>query len=141
MHKLIIDTNVLVSHCISSLGFSSKIIEYIVFKAAAEWHISSAVLDEYADVLNRPRFRKKYPNFSASSNIILDTLPILAFGHEPKVFFDIIKDSSDNKFLDLAFIAKADFIITGNTLDFTIKDFYNTKIVTPQEYWNNYRQQ
>ena len=37
--------------------------------------------------------------------------------------------------LELAYESKADFIITGNTNDFTISEYLHTKIVTPREFW------
>jgi len=51
----------------------------------------------------------------------------------------IISDKDDNKLLELAEESKADFLITGNTNDFTIKTFRNTRIVTPKEYWDHYK--
>ena len=48
-------------------------------------------------------------------------------------------DKDDNKFLELSSQSKADFLITGNTNDFTIKRYKRTKIVTPKEYWENYK--
>ncbi len=49
----------------------------------------------------------------------------------------MLKDLDDNKFLEFAIEVEADFIITGNNRDFTIKEIGATKIVTPTEYWNN----
>jgi predicted nucleic acid-binding protein len=37
--------------------------------------------------------------------------------------------------LELALVSKADFIITGNTNDFTMSHFQGTKIVSQKEYW------
>lgn len=56
--------------------------------------------------------------------------------YEPGEEIALIKDADDNKFLELALEATADFIITGNINDFVMKKFYNTKIVTPAEYWD-----
>ncbi|HEX9825668.1 MAG TPA: hypothetical protein VGA80_03645 [Flavobacteriaceae bacterium] len=41
------------------------------------------------------------------------------------------KDEPDNRLLELADISKADFIITGNTNDFTMEIYNKTRIVTP----------
>jgi predicted nucleic acid-binding protein len=49
---------------------------------------------------------------------------------------EILTDTSDNKFLELAAVSSADYLITGNTLDFQITEFEYTKILTPREYWN-----
>lgn len=38
--------------------------------------------------------------------------------------------------LELAAVSSADYLITGNTLDFPIAEFEYTKILTPREYWD-----
>lgn len=63
----------------------------------------------------------------------------LAIHENPDQKVDLLKDSDDNKFLELAIEVKADFIITGNTRDFTIREIGITKIVTPTEYWDNFK--
>ena len=59
---------------------------------------------------------------------------------EPANKLKIIKDEPDNRFLELAQTVKADFIITGNTNDFKMDKFEDTKIVNPKEYWEEYKQ-
>ena len=51
---------------------------------------------------------------------------------------NLIKDAKDNKFLELSETCKADFLITGNTNDFTMKEYKGTIIVMPKQYWENY---
>jgi len=51
----------------------------------------------------------------------------------------IVSDKDDNKILELADECGADFIITGNTNDFTFPLYKQTKIVTPKDYWENYK--
>jgi predicted nucleic acid-binding protein len=41
--------------------------------------------------------------------------------------------------LELADECLADFVITGNTTDFTFPTYKQTKIVTQTEYWANYQ--
>lgn len=49
--------------------------------------------------------------------------------------FDLIKDDpDDNKFLDCAYAAKADFIVTGDKHLLKLGDFFDTKIITPKEF-------
>ena len=56
----------------------------------------------------------------------------------PKAKLNILSDKGDNKLLELISECGADFLVTGNTNDFTMKRFKKTKIVTPREYWENY---
>ena len=43
-------------------------------------------------------------------------------------------DVKDQIYLDLAATAQADFIITGNTKDFPLLQYGNTKVVSPREF-------
>ncbi len=58
-----------------------------------------------------------------------------AVKYYPTVKLNIISDLDDNKFLELAESCNAEFLITGNTNDFTMKVYKETKIVTPKQYW------
>ena len=51
------------------------------------------------------------------------------------ISIDLMSDKDDNKILELADICAADYIITGNTNDFTFSAYKNTQIVTPKDYW------
>ncbi len=138
MQKLIIDTNVIVSALISRNGIPAKIIDNLVLDDKVNWCISNNVLQEYLEVLNRNKFQK-IKDFSRNTEIILSYLDEFGLEFEPQEKIEIIKDLSDNKFLELAVIAEVDFIITGNTNDFTFDEFRGIKIVTPTQYWNEYK--
>ncbi len=58
---------------------------------------------------------------------------------EPKKKVKKLRDPDDDMILELAQACKADFIVTGNTKDFTISKFKKTQIVTPAEYWELYK--
>ena len=45
---------------------------------------------------------------------------------------------SDNRFLELSVHAKANYLITGNTNDFTEDKYENVDIVTPREFWDKF---
>ena len=92
----------------------------------------------YLDVLNRPKF-SKYPDFVNKAEIVLTQIENKAIKFFPKSKFKIIKDLNDNKFLELAYESKADFIITGNTNDFTMSDFNGTIIINPKDFWDTFQ--
>jgi predicted nucleic acid-binding protein len=62
-----------------------------------------------------------------------------AIRYKPRITLDLISDKNDNKILELADECGADFIITGNTNDFTFPLYKQTKVVTPKDYWENYK--
>jgi uncharacterized protein len=120
-----------------SNGLPSQIIEELVLDQKVRVCLSDAILDEYFDVLSRPKFAK-IRGFKSKVDIVLTVLDEIAEKYSPSIKVGVIKDKDDNKFLELALVSKADAIITGNTADFTMNDFEGTKIMTPREYWEYY---
>lgn len=136
MKSIIIDTNVIVSALISN-GIPSKILLNVVLSESCILNLSNEVYAEYTNVLSRKKF-SKIPNFSINAQILLNRLYEISILFEPTIKIDLLKDKSDNKFLELAVHSKTDFLITGNTRDFTINNIGKTKILTPSEFWKNY---
>ncbi|MEO8149914.1 MAG: putative toxin-antitoxin system toxin component, PIN family [Bacteroidia bacterium] len=138
MQRIVIDTNIVVSSLLSQKGIPAKIINDLVLFEKVIICVSKEVLDEYEEVLSRDKFKAKI-DFSVNAEILIDRIKQLSEKHNPQLMFDLISDKDDNMFLDLAFQCKADFIITGNTNDFTFSKFLKTKIVTPAIYWDNFK--
>ena len=136
MQKLILDTNVIVSALISS-SIPSKILYELVLTRKVEICLSEEVLAEYVEVLNRDKF-SKFANFKTKAQVVLNRLREIATFYQTDRKIEVLTDTSDNKFLELAAVSSADYLTTGNTLDFTITEFEYTKILTPREYWDNY---
>jgi predicted nucleic acid-binding protein len=51
----------------------------------------------------------------------------------PTETLNVINDDADNRLLELAAASSADYLVTGNTNDFTMSVYENTKIVSPKE--------
>lgn len=138
MQKIIIDTNVLVSSLIQR-NYPYFILYNYVLENLVEICISDDLFKEYLEVLNRPKF-SKYHDFLNKAEFVLAQIEIKATKFYPTIRINKIADNADNRLLELAVESKADFIITGNTNDFTMTDFEGTKIVTPKGYWDNYKE-
>jgi len=136
MQKIVIDTNVLVSALIQK-GYPYHILTSAFNDSQIQICISKDLFGEYFDVFNRPRF-SKYPDFLANASALLSHIESIAVFYNPEVKLNIIKDADDNKLLELAETAKAQYLITGNTNDFIMKSYKDTQIVTPKEYWEEY---
>lgn len=130
--KVILDTNVLVSALISE-GSPSLILEKVIESDTIQVCLSTLIFEEYLEVLARPKFQK-FPSFIENAALVLHFLKTNSLNFEPMRKVELLKDKSDNKFLELALESKADFLITGNSQDFKIASFRNTKIVTPKEF-------
>jgi len=137
MQKTIIDTNVIVSSLIQ-YSYPFLIMDELFLEDKIRLYVSEDLMQEYFDVLHRPKF-KRYPDFIAKAENILIEIGLKAELVVPKVELKIISDNSDNRLLELAEECNAEFLITGNTNDFQITTYKNTKILTPKEYWENYK--
>jgi len=115
------------------------IIYNYVLENCVEVCLSTELFEEYFEVLNRPKFRK-YPDFTSKAEIVLAHIETIALKFYPTQHIDIIQDDADNRLLELAVASKADFIITGNTNDFTMSNFQGTKIVSPKDYWDFHKE-
>jgi len=137
MQKIVIDTNVIVSSLIQK-GYPYQIIYDLFFNDKINICISPQLAAEYHDVLKRPKF-SKYPEFLVKAENVLANIELKALHYQPNLNINLISDKDDNKILELADECAADFIITGNTNDFTFSQFKNSRIVTPKEYMENHK--
>ena len=133
MRIVIIDTNVLVSAIIQK-SYPYHIMYDLVGKDRVGLCISDDLIREYEDVLFRPKFRR-YLDFYANAEIMLNLIRAKAKVYCPETKISLISDDPDNRLLELADKSNADFIITGNTNDFTFPFYKNTKIVSPKDFW------
>jgi hypothetical protein len=136
MQKVIFDTNVLISALIQK-SYPFLILNSIILENKSDVCISEELYEEYLDVIHRPKF-SKYPDFLNNAELILTKLNELAIMYYPLTKVEVLKDKNDNKILELALESSADYIITGNTKDFTLKEFHGTKIISPKEFWELY---
>ena len=136
MPKIIIDTNVFVSSLIQR-GHPYYIVSELFSDSDIQLCLSDEVFEEYYDVLNREKF-SKYQDFAAKAQTLLVDIQKRAIKYLPTGKLEIINDIDDNKLLELAEISEADFLITGNTNHFTMKNYKRTQIVTPREFWEMY---
>ena len=137
MQKIVIDTNVLVSALIQR-SYPYLIINDFLSEEKFQLCVSNDLLREYYEVLARPKFARFQDFFFNAESLLLE-IEAKAQNFFPSIKLDLISDVDDNKILELADESLADFIITGNTRDFTFPTYKKTKIVTPKEYWENFR--
>lgn len=132
MHRVVIDTNVLISGIIQKSGFPFKVVklwedEVIVLIT------SVATIEEAERVLNYPKIRKRY---TLTSNDIQRTVANLlkysVLVQDPPIPNVIEQDPDDNKILATAIAGKADYIISGDMHLLTLKNYRGIEIVTPK---------
>lgn len=131
--RLILDTNVIVSANIQK-GYPYFIVDRVFADPSLQLCISDPIFAEYVEVLNREKFTK-FPDFHARAQTLLADIEMYATRFSPTVKIDLIADEPDNRLLELAETCVADYLVTGNTKDFTMVDYKGTKIVSPKEFF------
>lgn len=130
MIKVVLDTNVLVSALLKD-----KSLPAFILALARQKHItvclSNEICTEYATVLNREKFRIIHKEVKP----LLVSLKKEALWANPKEqVVEIVADPEDNKFLECALEARADYLVTGNSRHFPFRRFRDTRIVSPREF-------
>lgn len=111
------------------------VVDHAFANAGISLCVSEPVLAEYYDVLKRSKF-SNYPDFSFRASIVLADIELRALRFDPSNEpSPPLKDPSDTKFIELANACQADFLITGNIIDFGQPSFGTTRVVSPREYW------
>jgi hypothetical protein len=136
MQKIVIDTNVIVSSLIQR-SYPYKIIYELFVDDKFLLCVSEELMAEYYEVLSRQKFAR-FPDFFGKAENLLADIESKAQKFVPSTKLDLVSDKDDNMILELADECTADFIITGNTNDFTFSGYKQTKIVSPKEYWENH---
>lgn len=132
-HRIVIDTNVLVSAIYSSRSFSFKLISLIgsdLFETA----LSVPLFVEHDDVTHR--FLSKTNLTEDALNDILNYIALIAFKQEIYYLWrPFLKDPKDDMVLELAVASQSGVIITFNTKDFTgVHNQFGIDILTPFEF-------
>ena len=137
MQRIVIDTNVIVSSLIQQ-SYPYLIVNDLFIEDNFQLCISEKLLAEYYEVLSRPKF-SRFQDFFIKAESLLTVIDTKSLKFNPTIKLNLITDKDDNMILELADECLADFVITGNTNDFTFLTYKDTKIVTPKEYWEKYK--
>jgi len=129
MRRVVCDTNVLVS------GLLWKGNKFQVLRLASEGKVelcvSREILAELARVLHYPRLEK----FVGNEERLLLMLARFSTVVEPREHVFVIQDDpSDDKILECALAAKADYLVSGDKHLLKLKKFYKTRIVTARKF-------
>ncbi len=129
MIRVVLDTNVVVSAALQDEGLPAAILDLAV-GGAIQLFISEFVFAEYKEILKRPRLKIAPARIARSLALIRKISRQVV----PTSTLNVIEqDEPDNRFLECAYAAQADYFVTGNIKHFP-KTFERTKILTPREF-------
>jgi putative PIN family toxin of toxin-antitoxin system len=126
--RLVVDTNIVVSAALKPDGLQRTVLVLAVTRPA-RLYVTHAVLAEYREVLARPEFKIR----KGLRQQLLQLLTNRAHLVEPVRVLQVANDPGDNKFVECADAARADYLITGNAKHFP-RFWKNTKVITSREF-------
>jgi putative PIN family toxin of toxin-antitoxin system len=126
--RLVLDTNVVISAALKPEGLQRTVFLLAITKPA-RLYVSEAILAEYRLVLARPELRIR----RALQIQFLDLLKNRARTVSPLRQVRASSDPDDDKFLECADEARADYLVTGNLRHFP-RFWKATKVVISREF-------
>jgi putative PIN family toxin of toxin-antitoxin system len=121
---IVFDTNIVVSAMLSPSGTAADVLR-LALNRHVQLCASEVILEEYKEVLRRPKFRRPPQTVSA----FLKAARVVAELFEPTATLAVSTDDADNRFLECAEAAKADYLATGNIQHFPVA-WGRTRVIT-----------
>lgn len=128
MIRVVLDTNVLVSALFSPAGFEDRVLK-LALRGDVQLYLSPPILAEYSRVLGSSKF-----GFGKARVLsVLRRIRNSTHMAHPVRTLKICPHEDDNRFLECADVAGADYIVTGNKRHFPLQ-FKQTDIVNAREF-------
>ncbi|HLK36682.1 MAG TPA: putative toxin-antitoxin system toxin component, PIN family [Polyangiaceae bacterium] len=130
--RVVLDTNVIVSGLIHERGTPAFVVDAVVKDESIVLLWDERMVEEYADVLARPRFGLDPANVGA----LLDRVRHLGERVAALRYDGAVADDDDRPFLEVALTGRADFLVTGNRKHFPAGHDVPQwlRIVSPREF-------
>jgi putative PIN family toxin of toxin-antitoxin system len=126
--RLVIDTNIVISAALKPDGLPRTVVLLAITKPA-RLYVTEAFLAEYREVLARPELKIRKGLREQVLQLIKWSCHFVA----PTRSLQETRDPDDNKFLECAGAARADYLVTGNQRHFP-KFWKKTTVISPREF-------
>ena len=128
MSRVVLDTNIIVSALLVPAGTQAAVL-LLALQGHVALYVSSPILAEYEEVLRRPRLKLTPQHIQEA----LAGIRKVAHHVTPTQTLSISAHESDNRFLECADAAQADYLVTGNTRHFP-QSYKTTTVVTGRHF-------
>jgi len=128
MLKAVLDTNVVVSAHLTADGPASLIFRLALSRYFQSF-FSAELFEEFSEVLLRKKFKLDAKEVAESLRAFRAAGVLVT----PRNRIAVARDSDDDKVLECAVEAQADYIVTGNIRDFP-KQYRGVSVVLPRAF-------
>jgi len=126
--RLVLDTNILVSAALKPDGLQRTVLVLAIARPA-RLYVSTEILAEYREVLSRPELKIRRGLRQQLLQLVRNHAQVVKSVRA----IQVANDPDDDKFLECADAARADYLITGNPRHFP-KFWKRTKLITSREF-------
>ncbi|MCL5270041.1 MAG: putative toxin-antitoxin system toxin component, PIN family [bacterium] len=124
--RIVLDTNVLVSGLLKPYGTCGEIVRLLT-SGEIVLCLDARILIEYEDVFRRPAFGID----PAKIDIVMEYFANAAEKCAGTPLSADLPDPDDNAFLEVAFAARADYLVTGNLKHFPARCRAGVRVLSP----------
>ncbi len=128
MKRIVLDTNVLVSALLNTQGVPAQVWGFVLAEHL-QLCVDQRILAEYYDVLCTSEFGLALDVVNSVLAFIDDNAERITALPLPSVSID----PKDQVFVEVAFAAQADYLVTGNLKHFTHLQKYHIRVVSPKQ--------
>lgn len=129
--KIVLDTNVLINGFKDEYSYEKKIIDAVI-SGEIEAYANKQTLQENrlisSQLIDNDEYKNQLNDLFAQINWVINKRQI-----------QIVSDPEDNKILESAVEAGADYLITSDNALLNIGQYQTTKITNPGQFWANYK--
>jgi putative PIN family toxin of toxin-antitoxin system len=125
--RVVLDTNVIVSAHLNHEGYERHVLD-LALTGKIALAVSEKILAEYEGVLRRAKFSIPRRYVSQSMRLLRASAKLV----NPRRNVAAAHDPDDNRFLECAEAARADYLVTGNKRHFP-KHWRGTQVVNARE--------
>ncbi|MEZ4180434.1 MAG: putative toxin-antitoxin system toxin component, PIN family [Candidatus Doudnabacteria bacterium] len=128
--KIVIDTNVIIDGIKDEYSYEKQILDAVI-KGEIEAYANHGTISEnkliIRKLLNNTEYKQEMNDLFGQINMVTNRRQI-----------NIVRDPEDNKILESAVEAQADYLVTRDNDLLSLGSYEQIKIATPAEFWNRY---
>lgn len=130
--RVVVDTNVVVSSALSSLGYPARIFQLWNDEDAYILLVTEPILEEYRRALRYEHVRARHRLTEQELDELVDDLAESAVLVDPQGERPVIhEDPKDTMFVECAVAGQADYIVSGDRHLLDLKEYQGIQVMSP----------
>ena len=129
--KIVLDTNVLINGFKDEYSYEKKIIDAVI-AGEIEAYANRQTLQENklisSKLISNDEYKNELNNFFAQINWVVNRRQVR-----------IVEDPEDNKILESAVEARAEFLVTSDNDLLNLEKYQGVQIINPGQFWAKYK--